>query len=116
MAGPPHPVGRRLRDGDTIGEWQVIHTPGHTPGHVVYFRPSDRVAIAGDLVRNARLRSGYGTMSEPPSFFSVNADLNRQSIRKLVEWRATYLCFGHGPPTSDAEALARLPASWPPAA
>ncbi len=37
--------------------WQWIHTPGHSPGHVSFFRPSDRLLIAGDAVwRRSRKR------------------------------------------------------------
>src|SRR5262245_50317526 len=53
LSGPAHPVARRLRDGDEVGEWRVVHTPGHTMGHVVYLRERDRVVIAGDVVRNS---------------------------------------------------------------
>lgn len=107
-AGPPHPVARRLREGDHIGEWQVIHTPGHTLGHVVFFRERDRVAIAGDLVRNASLRTDTASFREPPRFFCADADLNRLSIRKLVELAPRLLCFGHGPPTRQADACELL--------
>ena len=31
-------------------ELQVIHTPGHTPGHVVFFEPLTRVAFVGDVL------------------------------------------------------------------
>lgn len=45
---------RWLEDGDTVtvGEQvlQVIHTPGHTPGHVVFFHPESQVAIVGDVL------------------------------------------------------------------
>ena len=45
---------RWLEDGDrvTVGgiELQVIHAPGHTPGHVVFFDPGSRVAIVGDVL------------------------------------------------------------------
>ena len=37
-AGPPHPVARRLRDGDEVGGFTVIETPGHCAGHVSYWR------------------------------------------------------------------------------
>src|SRR5258708_29203428 len=46
--GPAYPVQRILHDGDEIAGFRVIHTPGHTPGHVICFRESDRVAIVGD--------------------------------------------------------------------
>ncbi len=45
---------RWLEDGDTVtvGEeiLEVIHTPGHTPGHVVFFHPGARLAIVGDVL------------------------------------------------------------------
>jgi glyoxylase-like metal-dependent hydrolase (beta-lactamase superfamily II) len=45
---------RWLQDGDrvTVGEevLQVIHAPGHTPGHVVFFHPGARLAIVGDVL------------------------------------------------------------------
>jgi glyoxylase-like metal-dependent hydrolase (beta-lactamase superfamily II) len=45
---------RWLNDGDTVTvgaeTLQVIHTPGHTPGHVVFFHPGSRLAIVGDVL------------------------------------------------------------------
>ncbi len=107
-SGPPHPVAQRWRGGEMVGEWEVIHTPGHTPGHVSFFRRRDGLAIVGDLVRHASLRYGYGRVSEPPHFFSVDPLENRRSIRKLVELRPRRLLFGHGPPLDDLAPLERL--------
>ena len=43
-----------LQDGDTVelGElcFQVIHCPGHTPGHVVFYEPESRHAFVGDVL------------------------------------------------------------------
>lgn len=45
---------RWLDDGDTVsfGEQQlsVLHCPGHTPGHVVFFHAPSRLAIVGDVI------------------------------------------------------------------
>lgn len=45
---------RWLEDGDqvTVGDLtlDVIHTPGHTPGHVVFYHPESRLAIVGDVL------------------------------------------------------------------
>ena len=45
---------RWLEEGDTVtvggAELQVRHCPGHTPGHVVFFSPQERVAIVGDVL------------------------------------------------------------------
>src|SRR5690606_32446334 len=31
-----------------LPEWRWIHTPGHAPGHIAFFRERDRTLIAGD--------------------------------------------------------------------
>jgi len=45
---------RWLKDGDTLtlGEttWEVLHCPGHTPGHVVFFNRDARFAQVGDVL------------------------------------------------------------------
>jgi glyoxylase-like metal-dependent hydrolase (beta-lactamase superfamily II) len=107
-SGPSHPVSVVLRGGDTLGEWEVVHTPGHTPGHVTYFRRRDGLAIVGDLVRHASLQHGYGRVSEPPHVFSTDPMENRRSIRKLVELRPRRMLFGHGPPLDHIEVLERV--------
>ncbi len=45
---------RWLDDGDRVQvgdvELEVLHCPGHTPGHVVFFSPADRIAFVGDVL------------------------------------------------------------------
>ncbi|NMG77134.1 MBL fold metallo-hydrolase [Aromatoleum diolicum] len=45
---------RWLHEGDTVTvgdeSFRVIHTPGHTPGHVVFFHADARLAIVGDVL------------------------------------------------------------------
>lgn len=45
---------RWLEDGDTVkignNQLQVLHTPGHTPGHVVFFDTGSRLAVVGDVL------------------------------------------------------------------
>jgi hydroxyacylglutathione hydrolase len=50
--GPPHPVARRLREGDRVGTFTVVETPGHTAGHVAFWREDDRVLVLGDVLCN----------------------------------------------------------------
>ena len=44
--GPGHPVDRRLHEGDEVAGFTVLDVPGHSAGHVAYWRESDRVARA----------------------------------------------------------------------
>ena len=50
----PFEPDRWLEEGDTVSfgniEMQVRHCPGHTPGHVIFFQPSARLAIVGDVL------------------------------------------------------------------
>ena len=45
---------RWLEDGETVtvGEvqMQVLHCPGHTPGHLVFYQPEARLAFVGDVL------------------------------------------------------------------
>jgi glyoxylase-like metal-dependent hydrolase (beta-lactamase superfamily II) len=108
IAGTPHPVARRLQDGDTIHEFRVIHAPGHTPGHVIYFRDRDRVAIAGDVLAHRHVITGKVHLIEPPSIFSADKMQNRRSMRLLADLRPSVVCFGHGPPLRDPDELERF--------
>ncbi|MBN2752018.1 MAG: MBL fold metallo-hydrolase [Rhodospirillaceae bacterium] len=45
---------RWLKDGDTVTfgnvTLEVLHCPGHTPGHVVFFNAKEKVAVVGDVL------------------------------------------------------------------
>jgi len=41
----PHPVGRFLGEGDEVAGFTLLETPGHSPGHVAFWRESDRVLV-----------------------------------------------------------------------
>jgi glyoxylase-like metal-dependent hydrolase (beta-lactamase superfamily II) len=113
FAGPAYPVQRVLHDGDEIAGFRVIHTPGHTAGHVTYFRESDRVAIVGDVLRTINPFTGKMGLSEPPTGFTVDREENRRSIRKLAQLRPSLICCGHGPVLHDMEQFDRFVAQLP---
>jgi hydroxyacylglutathione hydrolase len=45
---------RWLDDGDTVRvgnvSFNVIHCPGHTPGHVIFYQPEENIALVGDVL------------------------------------------------------------------
>ncbi|HEV1997585.1 MAG TPA: MBL fold metallo-hydrolase [Candidatus Dormibacteraeota bacterium] len=104
-AGPPHRVDRVLRDGDMVGNFRVVHSPGHTLGHVIYFRESDRLAIAGDIVSNLNPYTRRVRLAEPPEMYSTDPEQNRRSLRTLIQLDPAVVCFGHGPPLREPAKL-----------
>ena len=50
--GPGHPVDRKLAEGDLVAGFEVIEVPGHSAGHVAFWRESDGVLIVGDVLCN----------------------------------------------------------------
>jgi hydroxyacylglutathione hydrolase len=103
--GPPHPVTRALHDGDEVAGFRVIETPGHTRGHVAFWRERDRVLILGDVLNNMNLLTAIPGLHEPPSFFTPDVSANRDSIRRLAALEPALALFGHGPPLRDPAKL-----------
>src|SRR5262249_32779304 len=46
-----------------LPDWQCIETPGHSPGHISFFRISDRVLLAGDALATMDMDSWSGLIS-----------------------------------------------------
>jgi glyoxylase-like metal-dependent hydrolase (beta-lactamase superfamily II) len=99
--GPPYPVSRRLREGDEVAGFRVLDVPGHSPGHVAYWRESDRVLIAGDVLNGQNLMTGIPGLHEPPNAFTTDPAQNRESARRLAALEPSLVVFGHGPPMRD---------------
>ena len=108
MAGPAVPVTRRLVEGDQVGGFRVIDTPGHSPGHVVYWRERDRVLILGDVLTNVNIFTMIPGLHQPPGVFTVDAARNRRSAKRLLELgiEPALVCFGHGAPLRDPKRFA----------
>jgi glyoxylase-like metal-dependent hydrolase (beta-lactamase superfamily II) len=54
-AGEGHPVTDTLKEGDLVGNFIVIETPGHSSGHLSFFREDDGTLIIGDALCNMNL-------------------------------------------------------------
>ncbi len=111
--GPPYEVARVLQEGDEVAGFRCVHTPGHSRGHLVFFRESDRVAICGDVIRNMSYATGLPGIKEPPRIFTYDPEENRRSIRKLAELEPSLILPGHGPAVSDMAAFERFVSSLP---
>ena len=104
-AGPPRKVDRALREGEEVAGFQVLDVPGHSRGHVAYWRESDRVLVLGDVLNNMNVATGVPGLHEPKEIFTVDPPRNRESARRLVALEPELACFGHGPPVRDPRRL-----------
>ena len=96
-AGPGHSVNRMIKENDRLGEFLVIETPGHSSGHLSFFREKDGVLIVGDVATNMNLITTIPGLHLPPDLFTLNKEENIKSVRKLASLKPKILCFGHGP-------------------
>lgn len=113
FAGPRRPVDRALREGDDVAGFVVLDVPGHSPGHVAYWRESDRTLLLGDVLFGMHPLTGMRQLREPPDFFTPDPPLNRESARKLAALEPALVCFGHGPPERDTKRFTDFVASLP---
>ena len=97
-----------LREGDEVAGFTVLDTPGHSVGHVSYWRESDRTLICGDVFTNMDTITGVPGLQEPKRFFTPDPARNRQSMRRLAELEPALVCFGHGRPLRDPAKLSAL--------
>ncbi len=101
MTGPAHPVDRALREGDDASGFRVLDVPGHSAGHVAFWRDSDRVLILGDVLNNMDVVTGVPGLREPKRFLTPDPALNRRSAKRLGPLEPALVCFGHGAPLRD---------------
>ena len=113
FGGPGHPVDRALREGDEVGGFTVLEVPGHSPGHVAYWRESDRSLVCGDVFFGLHPLTGRPGVHEPPDFFTPDVPRNRESARRLAALEPALVCFGHGPPLRDTRKLVEFAEALP---
>jgi glyoxylase-like metal-dependent hydrolase (beta-lactamase superfamily II) len=82
-----------LKEGDDIGGFKVIHTPGHTVGHICLYQ-TGRVIFAGDTLRSDR-KGNPKAMSKQ---MTLNIEEAWKSVRKIAGLEFNILLPGHGVP------------------
>ena len=99
-------VARSLREGDDLGHgFIVLETPGHSDGHVAFWRERDRTLVLGDVFFNMHALTTVPGLHEPPRIFTRDPRRNRESARRLAALEPELALFGHGPPLRDPAAL-----------
>lgn len=89
--------------------WRYLHTPGHAPGHVSFFRESDKVLLAGDAFVTTNQESAIAVMLQsrimhgPPKYFTYNWGSSERSVKLLAALEPAIVATGHGKPMEGAE-------------
>jgi glyoxylase-like metal-dependent hydrolase (beta-lactamase superfamily II) len=104
-------VARVVRDGDMIdaaGGLQVVHAPGHTPGHIALLTAERSTLFAGDAF--------FNSLGLHPPIAAVSHDMEqaKASIRRLSDLTFEYALPGHGAPVLSraSEKLAEWSRRW----
>lgn len=100
-ADPSPPPDVELHDGDVLEigtlTFQVLHTPGHTPGHVCFYEPDEGVLFDGDVL----FYRGVGRTDLPGGSWQQLLDSIRDVLFALPD--DTVVHSGHGPATTIGE-------------
>ncbi|MBU4534772.1 MAG: MBL fold metallo-hydrolase [Euryarchaeota archaeon] len=83
----PVKIDHKLKEGNKIGDFKIIHTPGHTPGGICLW--DGEILISGDTVF---ANGGFGRLD-----VGGNQHDMQNSINKLKDLGVEYLLPGHGP-------------------
>jgi glyoxylase-like metal-dependent hydrolase (beta-lactamase superfamily II) len=87
-----------------LSEWRWIHTPGHSPGHVSFYRERDGVLIAGDAFVTTRQEYLSTVLAQtqavfgPPRYFTHDWQAAEDSVKRLAALSPEIAATGHGTP------------------
>lgn len=99
----PYTVDRSLDDGDTLRlgetEWQVVRTPGHTPGHLCLWQPDERLLAVGDALSDYDVGWVSTALDGPDA-----AAVAKKSLERLDALHPRVILPAHGPIPDDAAA------------
>lgn len=90
-------------------EWRWLHTPGHTQGHVSFFRDRDGVLIVGDALCTTRQESLLSVLfqreqiSGPPAYLTENWESARDSVKRINLLNPSLVIPSHGRPIKGNE-------------
>jgi glyoxylase-like metal-dependent hydrolase (beta-lactamase superfamily II) len=83
------------------GTLRVVPSPGHTPGHIAFFRERDGVLFSGDAAMNIIPIKRVVGLSLPIRFLSSDWEQGKASARRLADLAPRLLLSGHGPPLRE---------------
>ena len=94
--------------------WRWLHTPGHTAGHVSFFRDLDRALIVGDAFCTTKQESFFAVATQrpemhgPPMYYTTDWPAARASVQRLAALEPAFIAASHGQPMAGAETTRAL--------
>lgn len=116
----PEDIGNRAQplpaDGSIpdLPAWKWIHTPGHTDGHVSFYREGDHTLLVGDAFCTTDQQSAIAIAEQrpelhgPPAYYTSDWDEAKRSVETLAALRPVTIVPGHGLPMSGADVAPKL--------
>ncbi len=85
-----------------LPEWTWVHTPGHSPGHVSFFRKKDGMMLVGDAFIAVEQDSLYNVLVQkegvygPPVYLTTDWNAAHISVKSLSYLNPNTAVTGHG--------------------
>jgi glyoxylase-like metal-dependent hydrolase (beta-lactamase superfamily II) len=99
----PYTIDEALHDGQILrlgdADWQVIRTPGHTPGHLSLWQPEERLLVVGDALSDYDVGWVNLALDGPEVAATALA-----SLQRLADLAPRVLVPAHGPLPADPAA------------
>jgi glyoxylase-like metal-dependent hydrolase (beta-lactamase superfamily II) len=91
----PFDVDEPLGDGDAFGPLEVVHAPGHSPGHLAFWWPERRALVAGDAIATwPKTEPGWPA-------FQLDAAAHERSLKRMASLEPLLVGVGHGEAITD---------------
>ncbi|MFC4559989.1 MBL fold metallo-hydrolase [Virgibacillus kekensis] len=85
-----------------LDDWKWIHTPGHSPGHVSFYRETDSLLLSGDAFITVRQDKFYNVLMQteevngPPRYYTTDWTAAKKSVETLESLQPEMVIPGHG--------------------
>ncbi len=108
------PLGEGALAGAMPG-WEVLHTPGHTPGHCSLYHAETQVLLVGDAFCTTKAESFFEAavtqqpeLHGPPAYFTSDWAAAQDSVERLAKLAVSTVAPGHGKPLAGLGLQAEL--------
>lgn len=95
--------------------WEVLHTPGHTPGHCSLYHAATQTLLVGDAFCTTKAESFFEAaiaqapeLHGPPAYFTSDWAAAQDSVERLAKLPVAAVAPGHGKPLAGANLSAEL--------